>query len=426
MTDSRQPTPFDQSFDVMERAKVVSRSLSDAARRARFSTRARSALKGGSSQARRGAKLMRVVAFALFGLMVAVPNFIALTYFGLMASDQYVSEARFTVSTAALPKMDGVGSVTGVPPILIIQDTQIVTNYIHSRAMVDELEKTVALRDVYSSDAIDWWSRFRKSKPIEKFVKYWEHMSDVSIGMPSGIVALNVRAFSPDDAKRIADAVVKLSEKLINDINERMRHDTVAASEVDLRRASDALGRARLKMEAARNEEGLLDVGQTNLAMSGLISGLEGDLLRVQQEYQTQSRYVDDTAPQMRVLKSRIASMSTQLDGMKAQVTAPSKENGISALADKTLSGKMTKFAELDLEQRISEKRFAQAIAAVEAARILNERKMLYLHQVVAPAVPEDAKYPKRWLSIGMTFLASLIAWGVTFGMILFVRNHMA
>jgi capsular polysaccharide transport system permease protein len=425
MTDTRQPTPFDQSFDVMERAKVVSRSLSDAARRARFSTRARSALRGGSSQVRGGAMAMRIVAVALFIIMVAVPNLVAVTYYGLLASDQYVSEARFTVSTAALPKMDGVGSVTGVPPILIVQDTQIVTNYIHSRAMVDELEKTMALRDVYSSSEIDGWARFRKAKPIEKFVKYWEHMSDVSISMPAGIVVLNVRAFSPDDAKRIAQAVVKLSEKLINDINERMRHDTVAASEVDLRRASDALGRARLKLEAARNEEGLVDVGQTNLAMSGLISGLQGDLLRAQQDYQTQSRYVDDTAPQMRVLKSRIASMSTQLDDMKAQVTAPTK-NPISAIAEKTLSGKMTKFAELDLDQRIAEKRYAQAIAAVEAARLLNERKMLYLHEVVAPALPEDAKYPKRGLSIGMTFLASIFAWGVTFGMIAFVRNHMA
>jgi capsular polysaccharide transport system permease protein len=425
MTDFRQPTTFDQPFDVIERAKVASRSLSDAARRARFSSRARGALNGSGFQARPGAKLLRIVGLVLFVLMVAVPNLIAVTYYGLLASDQYVSEARFTVSTAALPKMDGVGSVTGVPPILIIQDTQIVTNYIHSRAMVDELEKTVALRDVYSSNTIDRWARFRHDKPIEKFVKYWEHMSDVSIGMPSGIVALGIRAFSPADAKRIADAVVKQSEQLINDMNERMRHDTVAAAELDLRRASDALGRARLKMEAARNEEGLLDVGQTNLAMSGLISGVEGDLLRAQQEYQTQSRYVDDTAPQMRVLKSRIASMSTQLDEMKAQVTAPNKTS-ISALADKTLSGKMTKFAELDLDQRIAEKRYAQAVAAVEAARILNERKMMYLHEIVAPALPEDAKYPKRWLSIGMTFLASIIAWGATFGMIAFVRNHMA
>jgi hypothetical protein len=43
-------------------------------------------------------------------------------------------------------------------------------------------------------------------------------------------------AFSPEDAKRIADAVVKLSENLINDLNERMRRDTVLASETDLRR----------------------------------------------------------------------------------------------------------------------------------------------------------------------------------------------
>jgi capsular polysaccharide transport system permease protein len=204
-----------------------------------------------------------------------------------------------------------------------------------------------------------------------------------------------------------------------------MRHDTVAASEADLRQASDVLGRARLKMEAVRNEEGLLDVGQTSLAMSGLISGLEGDLLRAQQDYQTQSRYVDDTAPQMRVLKSRIASMSTQLDGMKAQVTAPNKQ-GISAVAEKALSGKMTKFAELNLDQRIAEKRYAQAIGAVEAARMLNERKMLYLHEVVAPALPEDAKYPKRWMSIGLILLASLVAWGATFGGAAFVRNHMA
>jgi capsular polysaccharide transport system permease protein len=425
MTDSGQPTPFNPAFGAMERAKAVSRSLSDAARRARFSTRARSAYKGASFQRRRGAQVMRAVTLALFVLMVIVPNLAATTYFGLLASDQYVSEARFTVSSAALPKFDGLGSVTGLPPMLIVQDTQVVTNYIHSRAMVEQLERTVGLRDSYSSKSIDWWARFRKDKPIEKFTSYWAKMSDASIGMPSGIVTLTVRAFSPEDAKRIADAVVKLSEDLINDLNDRMRRDVVLASETDLRRAADALGRARLKMEEARNEEGLLDVGQTNKALSGLMSGLEADLLKAQQEYQTQSRYVTEAAPQMRVLKSRIAAMSSQIEDMQAQVTSPS-EKGISAIAEKTLSGKMTKFAELDLEQRIAEKRYAVSTAAVEAARMLNERKMLYLHEIVAPALPEDPKYPNRWLSVGMIFLATITGWGVSVGMIAFVRNHMA
>jgi len=238
-------------------------------------------------------------------------------------------------------------------------------------------------------------------------------------------VTVAVRAFSPEDAKRIADAVVKLSEGLINDLNERMRRDTVLASETDLRRAADALGRARLKLEQARNDEGLLDVGQTNTSISGLMSGLETDLLKAQQEYQTQSRYVSDTAPQMRVLRTRIAAMNSQIEDMKARVTSQS-EKGISAIAEKTLSGKMTKFAELDLEQRIAEKRYAVSVAAVEAARMMNERKMMYIHEIVAPALPEDSKYRKRWLSVGMIFSASIIGWGVTVGMMFFVRNHMA
>jgi capsular polysaccharide transport system permease protein len=424
MTDSGQP-PFNPAFDVMERAKAVSRSLSDAARRARFSTRARSAFQGGSFKARRGAQLMRVITLALLVLMVVVPNLVSIVYFGLIASDQYVSEARFTVSTAALPKFDGLGSVTGLPPMLIVQDTQVVTNYIHSRAMVEQLERIVSLRDSYSSKSIDWWARFHKDKPIEKFTKYWGNMSEALISLPSGIVTVAVRAFSPEDAKRIADAVVKLSEGLINDLNERMRRDTVLASETDLRRAADALGRARLKLEQARNDEGLLDVGQTNTSISGLMSGLETDLLKAQQEYQTQSRYVSDTAPQMRVLKTRIAAMYSQIEDMKAQVTSQS-EKGISAIAEKTLSGKMTKFAELDLEQRIAEKRYAVSVAAVEAARMMNERKMMYIHEIVAPALPEDSKYPKRWLSVGMIFLASIIGWGISIGVMFFVRNHMA
>jgi capsular polysaccharide transport system permease protein len=218
---------------------------------------------------------------------------------------------------------------------------------------------------------------------------------------------------------------VRLSEDLINDLNERMRRDTVLASERDMQLAAQDLGRTRMQMEFARNAEGLIDVGQTGRVLTDLSAGLQGDLLRAEQEYQTQLRYVTADAPQMRVLKSRITAMEAQLEEMKAQITSQS-ETSMSAMAEKALSGKMTKFAELDLEERIAEKRYAVSVAAVEAARMMSERRMLYLHEVVAPALPEEAKYPKRWLSVGMTFLATLIAWGGTVGALAFVRNHMA
>jgi capsular polysaccharide transport system permease protein len=123
-------------------------------------------------------------------------------------------------------------------------------------------------------------------------------------------------------------------------------------------------------------------------------------------------------------LKSRIAAMQSQLEQTKARLTQSQK--GVSTADDKSLSGKMPKFAELELEERIAEKRYARSATAVDSARILSERRGLYLHEIIAPTLPGEAKYPKRLLSIGVTFLASLAAWGLAVAAMTFVRDHMA
>lgn len=204
-----------------------------------------------------------------------------------------------------------------------------------------------------------------------------------------------------------------------------MRLDTVSAAETDLFRAGEKLKTARLQMEQARNAEQLVDVRQTSASLSQLLSERQTELLKAQSEYQTQLQYVLESAPQMRVLKTRMTSLEAQIQKMKAQITEQQEKN-VEAVAEKALSGKMTKFANLDLEQAIAEKRYAASAATLEAARMLAQRKMLYLHPIVAPAEPQEARYPKRWLSIGMTLVASLVGYGVVVGIVGFVRNNMA
>ena len=106
MTDSDDSSALSPAVGALERAQAVSRALTDAARRARFSVRARQAYRGGSFESRAGAKVMRILAIALFIAMVVVPDLVVSVYLGLIASDQYVSEAKFTVSSGAIPKMD--------------------------------------------------------------------------------------------------------------------------------------------------------------------------------------------------------------------------------------------------------------------------------------------------------------------------------
>ena len=405
----------------LERIQQVSRELSLAARRARMSARAHRSSSGGF-QARRGARLMRWVFLLSFALIVVAPSLTGAAYFGFIASDQYVSVADFTVSGGEAPAPDGLGALTGIPALAVVQDTQIVTNYVHSRPAVDRLETAAKIRELYSDPNADWIARFDNEKPIEKFVKYWQSMSSMTIKMPAGIVELQVRAFRAEDARRIAAATLSICEDLVNDMNERINHDAVATAEQELQRAAKRLAEVSAALEKARYDSGLLDAGKTAESLQKLITETKSGLLVMQQQYDTQLRYVLASAPQMAALRSRIEVTQKQIAELEAKLTSTRGASG----ADPTLSAAMTRFGELDLEREIADRIYAGATASLELARMNAERKMMYLKTFVAPAAAQEPLYPKRALSIVLIAIGSLALWGALCGLAVTVRNHMA
>ncbi|HWG05772.1 MAG TPA: lipopolysaccharide biosynthesis protein [Beijerinckiaceae bacterium] len=411
-----------QPLSALDRARVVSQALADAARLARVSKRSRRALVGGGFQARAGARFARLAILVSFVLMVVVPSLSAAIYYAFIASDQYVAEAKFTVTGGAPPSPDSFGSFTGIPAIAIIQDTQIVTNYIGSRAAVEKLDQTIGLRNLYANPDADRLSRFNPSKPIEKFVRYWQGMAGVSISLPAGIVDLKVRAFTPQDAAKIASAVLDMSESLINDLNVRMNHDAVASAQLELDRTSDRLTKARLALETARNDTGLLDTTKTSDALNKLITDARSSLLQMQQQYTSELKYVSDSAPQMRALKSRIDAASGQIADLESKLTSTKATSP----DEPTLAASMTKFSELDLENQVAQRLYAGAASALEIARLVAENKMMYLNTFVKPVVPQEPQYPRRFLYTLAIFIGSLAIWGACCGLALAIRNYKA
>ncbi len=406
----------------LRRAEHLSRSLAETARRFRMSKRSRRASGMGSFRMRRNARLFRIIFISSFILVVVIPSIVLTTYFALLASPQYIAEAKFAVRTGEIPKLDGMGAVTGMPVAKIAQDTQVVTNYMESRAIVEALEHRLELRQLYSSDEIDWYARFNRTKPIEKFVSYWKSMTETDIQMQSGIVTFSVRAFSPRDAKRIADTVIDLSEALVNDMNNRMLKATVADAEREFARSADRLSRARVEFQKVRNSEGMLDAGQAGKALSDLITALQGERLRLLQEYETQGKYVSTSAPQMRSMNARIKALADQIAELESKITT----QRTNVVADRVLSESLTKFAQQDLERRIAERQYSTAAAALELARATSERQLVYLAAFVRPALPEDSRYPRRILFSALAVGGALLVWGVLCGGITMIRNHMA
>jgi capsular polysaccharide transport system permease protein len=411
-----------RQLGALERAKHISQSLSDAARRARFSTRSRRILSGGGFQARRGTGVMRLLTWISFVLVVLIPTACAVVYYGFIAADQFVAEAQFTVTGGEHPASDQFGSMTGIPAAAIIQDTQIVTNYILSRAALERLDQQVQLRARFSNPAADFVARLNPEEPVERIVRYWRGMCDVSIKMPSGIVDLKIRAFSSQDAVDIVNGVVDISESVINDMNARMYADSVRSAEEELDRASTRLSNARLELQRARNSEGILDTAKTADALNALVTEVRSGLIKLQQEYTSQLANVAQTAPQMRALKARIDATQAQLTELQAKVTATSTDPRQS----QALSNAMTRFAELDLERQIAERLYSGAAAALEATRLVAERKTMYLNTFLRPVAPQEPQYPRRALSMMMTLLAGLVGWGVLIGLSMLIRDNIA
>jgi capsular polysaccharide transport system permease protein len=417
---SEDPSP---PINAIERARLMSQALASAARRARVSRKGKSSFNAGGFQARRGARLVFLALLISFVVMVAVPTAMATIYFAFVASNQYVADTQFTVMGGEVQQQDGFANITGIPAMAIIQDTQIVANYIHSRAAVDLLDEKVGLRALYARDDVDALSRAPRDLPIEEFLPYWRKMASVSIQMPSGIVDVHVRAFSAADAVKIGRGVVEISERLINDLNLRMNADLLRNTENELQRASQRLAQARSALEKARNQEGLLDAQRSADALNKLITEARGSLLVLQQEQATQLRYVTAGSPQMKVLKSRIEAARAQIAELEAKLTS---SRGEAASGDKALSASITTFAMLDLERQIAERLYAGAAAAAETARLISERKAMYLNTFVWPHEPEYPLYPKRLMSALLWSLGAFTLWGALAGVAAAARNHMA
>ena len=104
---------------------------------------------------------------ASFIACVLVPAFAAMIYFALIASDQFAARARFAVRQIDMGSSDSMASAensasgpTGVNFSFTApgQNAYIVTSYIQSRAIVDNLNKTLNLREIFRRPEADFWA----------------------------------------------------------------------------------------------------------------------------------------------------------------------------------------------------------------------------------------------------------------------------
>ena len=170
----------------------------------------------------------------LFVAMVAAPTLGAIVYYGLIASDVYVSESRFLVRNTEHQSSSGLVSdllqSTGLGGGHTENDAASVHDYIMSRDALKELDDKLDLRKSFSNPDIDLLDRFPIfpwSRSFEKFYLYYGKHVGVESDSASSISVLTVRAFTAEDAYKINHALLDISERLVNTLNDRSRRDLI-------------------------------------------------------------------------------------------------------------------------------------------------------------------------------------------------------
>jgi len=364
-----------------------------------------------------------------FIVCVVLPVVVAAVYYLGFASNQYVAEFRFAVrdaqsaitgSSAAsgIASLSGLGGMTAAPNPM---ENYIVTEFITSRQAVEELETRIGVMKLYSRPGLDWWSRFDRSDPIEKFAGYWRNMVSANFDQITGIATAQVRAFTPEDAYLIATTLVSLSEELINRIANRPQRDAVRFAENDVKRAEDRLKSIRGELTKYRNSEQLIDP-QANVVTSNVlqaqalratINQLQADLKGLRNE-KTLSR----NAPAVKSLEARIEATREQLAVV---------ESGVKSMRDGSnpLSKVVAEFEQLELERQFAQNMVLSTKQRLEEARANLLAQHIYVTPFVSPALPQSSTYPRRFVSIAITALIASLFWVVGLLLVRSVREHL-
>lgn len=354
----------------------------------------------------------------IFWLTVALPTLVATVYYGLIASDVYISEARFVVRSPERTGPTGLSALLAGAGISRSQDdTYTVQSYVLSRDALRELDAKAGLRKAYTSTDIDVFNRFPGlswDRSFEALYEYYLEHVTAEYDPVSSITTLQVRAYTPEKAHEIDELLLEMSERLLNNLNIRSREDLISVARQEVSLAEARVKAASLALTSFRSKDQVFDPIRESAAQIDDAARLREEL-RVVETQVARLKQLAPANPQLETLNAQAATLRAQIERATAAVVG----------SGNSMASKSSTYERLVFEKEFSDKQLESAFASLEAARADAARKQLYLERLVLPNKPDMAGEPRRLRSILTVFVLGLLVWGVVSLLVAGVREHM-
>ena len=353
----------------------------------------------------------------LFLLTVVVPTVLATIYFGLIASDVYVSESRFVVRSPDKQMGSGLGALLkGAGFSRAQDDSYTVHDYVLSRDALKEINDKLGVSKAFASGHVDLFSRFGGldfDTSFEALHRYYQKKVEMLQDSVSSISTLTVRAYTAQDAVGINQKLLELSEALVNRMNERGRQDLIRSAALEVSNAETKAKAAGLALSAYRTAKGVVDPERQATAQLQQVAKLQDELIATKTQL-AQLKAFTPQNPQIPAMQLRAKTLQGEMDIETGKVTG----------GERSLSNKAADYQRLALEREFADKQLGSALASLEQARNEAQRKQVYIERIVQPSLPDLAMEPRRLRSILATFVLGLVAWGILSMLLAGVREH--
>ncbi|MBP1843463.1 capsular polysaccharide transport system permease protein [Rhizobium petrolearium] len=331
-------------------------------------------------------------------LMVIIPGVAAGAYYAFIGADQYVSETQFVIRS---PNRNATGLLSGLLQstgfVRAQDDSYIVSEFMLSRAALDQLIEHNGLKDILSRPEADFLTRFPLpwgEENSENLFRHYLRFVKVQTDSGSGVSTLEVRAFRAEDARNLGEALLQHAEALINRLNDRARLDAIRYAQAEMEDSEVQLALVQSRLTDFRNREALVDPTKQSATALDLIARLSDEVAANKARLMALDEQAPQS-PQREALRARVDAVERQISNERSQIVG----------SDNSMAPRIAQYEQLLLEREMAAKMLTSATASLENAKIDAQRQQLYLERIADPSLPDHPLYPKRIVSFLM-FLA--------------------
>jgi capsular polysaccharide transport system permease protein len=349
--------------------------------------------------------------FIAFCVMV-----VATVYWGLIASDRYVSEAHVVVDKTDFQSSNTVDLGSLITGGRSHQDMFLLRDHLRSVDMLKKLESRLSLRKHYSNKDRDILSRLWFADASQEILyQHYLNRTSIEVDDQAGVLVIRAQAYDANTARQIAATLIEEGEAFLNNMAQQLAREQVIFLEQQVAQSNVRANTARRTLINYQNSTGMISPVSQAESLAAIAARLEGQISDLKARRTGMLGYLSPSAPD-------VAQLSLQIGALEGQMAAERKR--LASPAGGTLNRSIEEFQRLESEVAFAQDVYRTALVGLERGRVEAVRMLKKLSVLQTPTLPEYPVEPRRIYNI-MVFLIGLLSMlGVVSLLTTIIRDH--